>query len=119
MDDGILLKTTAPENGDVVQVLQLSAGTVDQMYLALRLAMASLLSSTGETLPILLDEAFSQYDELRIREAFQYLYEISREKQILFFTCRSREAELAREVFGEEYNRLELNCCGRSYGEGR
>ena len=97
-DDGLALKTVSPDTGDVKPVLVLSGGTVDLMYLALRLAMADLLAASGEKLPLIMDEVFSQYDDMRTRKAFEYIHGEYGDRQVILFTCKSREVEIAREV---------------------
>jgi uncharacterized protein YhaN len=107
-DDRLLLKVAAPEDGDVKNALELSGATADQMYFALRLAMTDLLTGGGEGLPLIMDEAFSQLDDNRTAIALKYLYNNYRDRQIILFTCKAREVELAREIFGDEMNFVEL-----------
>jgi len=107
-DDKLLLKAAAPEDGNVKNALELSGATADQMYLALRLAMTDLLTGVGESLPLIMDEAFSQFDDNRTALALKYLYNNYRDRQIILFTCKLREVELAREIFGGEMNFVEL-----------
>ncbi len=66
----------------------LSKGTVDQIYLALRLALVRVFSDTGESIPMLLDDPFSNYDDDRLRRAIELLQEVSKINQIVLFTCR-------------------------------
>ena len=73
---------------------QASRGTVEQAYFALRMAAADLLCAE-EDLPILLDEVFAMYDDQRLTQVLHWL---SRQKrQILLFTCHSREERLLAE----------------------
>lgn len=65
----------------------LSAGTCDQAYLSLRLALSSLMFENSESLPVLLDDALSQYDDNRAETALKYLKEYSENGQIIMFTC--------------------------------
>lgn len=65
----------------------LSAGTYDQAYLSLRLALSSLMFENSESLPVLLDDALSQYDDNRAETALKYLKEYSENGQIIMFTC--------------------------------
>ena len=74
--------------------LSLSVGTVDQVYLALRLAMCRLLLSEGEKSPVVLDDALANFDEKRALSALRLLKEIAAERQILLFTCHSRESKM-------------------------
>ena len=107
-DESLTLKTVAPETGDVVVSVELSGGTVDQMYLALRLSMAEMIAPLNEKLPLIMDEVFAQYDGERISETFKYLYELSGERQVILFTCKSREIELAREICGANIDIINL-----------
>ncbi len=65
----------------------LSSGTVDQAYLSLRLALSSLMFEGSENLPILLDDALTQYDDNRAKTALEYLKKYAENGQIIMFTC--------------------------------
>ena len=65
-----------------------SDGTVDQLYLALRLAVAEELTPNA---PIILDDALVRFDDTRMRAALNILREMAENKQIILFTCQSRE----------------------------
>lgn len=65
-----------------------SRGTCDQIYLSMRLALAQLVSSDGP-LPVFLDDALSQYDDTRAKNAIKALKSYSESSQVLFFTCHS------------------------------
>ena len=71
----------------------LSAGAADQLYLAVRLAICELVLPPEKAAPVVLDDAFAAFDDGRCRLALQWLREAARERQILLFTCHSREAE--------------------------
>ncbi|MCL2838393.1 MAG: AAA family ATPase [Oscillospiraceae bacterium] len=73
----------------------LSAGAFDQIYFALRMAVVELLC--GENKILFLDDTFTQYDDVRAKAAFDYILKISRECQVVMFTCQSRELFMARE----------------------
>ncbi len=77
----------------LVPIDQVSSGTMDQIYLALRLASASLLQKDGERLPLIFDDSFVNYDEGRLETALSYLAE-SYKSQMLVFTCHQREAAI-------------------------
>lgn len=70
---------------------QLSRGTMEQMYLALRLG-AGRCFTQEEPLPILLDEAFVSFDEKRLESTLQWL--AKQPEQIFLFTCQKREQEI-------------------------
>lgn len=69
----------------------LSAGTLDLMYLAVRLAVCELALPDGEPCPLIIDDALVNLDEKRTRQAMELLSEISRERQVIVFTCRKPE----------------------------
>ena len=64
----------------------LSAGTADQAYLSLRLALASLME-VGVSLPVLLDDPFIQYDDHRAKKALEFFNSFAKEHQVILFTC--------------------------------
>lgn len=68
-------------------VEHLSAGTKDQAYFSLRLAVCELLFKENGNMPIFLDDVFERYDDTRARRGIQFLKEYSRDRQIIFFTC--------------------------------
>ncbi len=70
-----------------------SEGTVDQLYLALRLAVASELMPGG---PLILDDALVRFDDTRLQRALELLQQEAQSRQILLFTCQSREKALIR-----------------------
>ena len=71
----------------------LSAGTTDQLYLAARLAICDLVLPSQNAAPIILDDALANFDNERCAAALRWLKEESRKRQILLFSCHSREAE--------------------------
>lgn len=90
--------------GDYVLLERLSAGTIDQVYFALRLAVADLLLGRDK-MPLLLDDSFALYDEGRVRAA---LTRIAGRSQILLFTCHKREEKLLKEL-GISYHLVDLS----------
>ena len=68
-----------------------SDGTVDQLYLALRLAVAEELTPEA---PLVLDDVFVRFDEDRLALAMEILKDASKEKQVILFTCQKRELNL-------------------------
>lgn len=92
-----------------VEPAQLSGGTADQLYLALRLALLDLVTAGQERLPLLLDDPFVQYDDRRAAAALAYLAEAARERQVVLMTCHRREVDLARRQIGAPVHLLELS----------
>lgn len=73
----------------------LSRGTEDQLYLAMRLAVAELITNESEKLPIFADDPLSQYDDNRTAKAMTFLKDYARDKQLVMFTCHSFIKEAA------------------------
>ncbi len=72
-----------------------SDGTADQLYLALRLAVAEALTPQA---PLILDDALVRFDDDRLTAALEILREQSKQRQVILFTCQERE----RKILGEE-----------------
>ena len=68
-----------------------SEGTVDQLYIALRLAVAEELVPEA---PLVLDDALVRFDDRRLKNALLLLEEVSASRQVILFTCQKREGEL-------------------------
>ncbi|MGL5434938.1 MAG: ATP-binding protein [Lachnospiraceae bacterium] len=77
----------------LVPLEQVSSGTMDQIYLALRLAAARLIQPEGEQMPLIFDDSFVLYDDERLRIAMKWLAN-AYENQIIIFTCHQREAQM-------------------------
>ena len=72
-----------------------SEGTVDQLYLALRLAVAEELTPDA---PLVLDDAMVRFDDNRLTTALHILSQMAENKQVILFTCQSREKKLQGEL---------------------
>lgn len=73
-----------------------SVGTIEQLYLSLRLAIGDIMFQ-GMTMPILLDDSFAYYDDERVKQTLKRIYE-DRKGQILIFSCHKREEIFLREL---------------------
>lgn len=83
------------EYGRTFRVEQLSGGTREQLFLALRFALVREFASRGIELPVIMDDLFVNFDEERTQAAADCLIEVAGEgQQILFFTCHQHLAEL-------------------------
>ncbi len=87
--DGIIVET---KNGNYIPVDYLSIGTIDQLYLSLRLGAENQI--TKEELPIMLDETFAYYDDERLENILNFLHTEYKNRQIIIFTCTNREKEI-------------------------
>ncbi len=108
VDENLIPRTTEPVTGDIVPVSMLSGGTVDQMYLALRIALVQTIEKKSEKLPLIMDEVLAQYDDTRSLETLRMLKELSKDRQIILFTCKTKELELAKYVCNSKINVIEL-----------
>ncbi|MDD2414109.1 MAG: AAA family ATPase [Eubacteriaceae bacterium] len=93
VDDALQVKVVNPENNDLLGIEQLSGGTIDQIYFALRFGVRDIVDR-NQTLPFILDDPFVQYDDQRKNAAIQFLYKSSEENQILLFTCSGDEKRM-------------------------
>lgn len=101
-ENGMIIEN---DRGEYIEAAKLSAGTIDQLYLALRLSMIDDLSK--EELPIILDETFAYFDNDRLKNALQYLNEELQNHQTIIFTCNNREKEIL-ENMKIKFNLIEL-----------
>ena len=74
----------------------LSAGTADQLYLAVRLAICEMILPPEQNPPLILDDALLTFDDARLSTTLNYLTRLGAQRQILLFTCQGREAALLR-----------------------
>ena len=79
----------------LVPLENVSSGTMDQVYLALRLAAAKLLQGSGSGFPLIFDDSFTQYDDERLKTALEWLASAYGD-QIIIFTCHRREPQMLR-----------------------
>ena len=100
VNDEILVEL---DNGQRISIEKLSTGTIEQIYLALRLSVIDEISN--ETLPIILDETFAYYDDERLKETLLLLNEIP--NQVIILTCTNREKIMLDEII-KNYNYIEL-----------
>ena len=91
--------------GDYISAERLSTGTVDQLYLSLRLSMIDEISD--ESMPIILDEAFAYYDETRLENILKFLSDELGNHQLIIFTCTNREKNILDKI-DVSYNLVEL-----------
>ena len=91
--EGLVVET---KNGEYISANLLSVGTIDQLYLSLRLSMLDEISK--EKMPIILDEAFAYFDDERLKNILLFLNEQTKEHQVILFTCSIREKEILNQL---------------------
>ncbi len=88
------------QDGRRVAVAGMSDGTVDQLYLALRIAAIEDYLDHAEPMPFIADDLFINFDDKRAAAGFQVLNELAKKTQVLFFTHHKHLLDVAREALG-------------------
>ena len=91
MRDDFSLQAGAGQEETLHDALWRSDGTMDQLYLALRLAVAEELTPNA---PLILDDALVRFDDQRMRAAVEILRELAQNRQVICFTCQGRENDV-------------------------
>lgn len=89
--------------GRKINMEQVSRGTVEQIYFALRMAAIEILHD--EEYPVILDDTFVYYDDARCEAAIKWLQ--ANKKQVIILTCQKREEEILRKN-GLVFNKVVL-----------
>ena len=90
LGEDFTLRAGAKQEDVLQSILWRSEGTVDQLYLALRLAVAEELTPNA---PLVLDDALVRFDDDRMKAALEILKAEANTKQVILFSCQSRERE--------------------------
>ncbi len=104
IDEKLNVKVGQKDN--FVLLDKLSAGTIEQLYFALRIAISDLIYGPG-AMPILLDDCFALYDDNRTRAVLEFLTK-KRQGQVLLFTCHGRE-KVILDGFQIKYHYIDLS----------
>ena len=88
-EDGIIVEI---ESGKYIPIEYLSIGTIDQLYLSLRLGSSKNMAK--EDLPIILDETFAYFDNERLTNILEFLHNEYKNRQIIILSCTNREKEI-------------------------
>ena len=97
LDANMEVRINTPKK--LLSLEQVSRGTMEQIYFSLRMAVGCMFCQ-DETMPIILDDAFVMYDDKRLKQTLRWLYQSGR--QVILFTCHSREQRIYEEVLQEE-----------------
>ena len=89
MGEDFSLRASAGQEDVQWDAIWRSDGTIDQLYLALRLAVAEELTPDA---PLVLDDALVRFDDTRMAAALDILRKMAESKQVICFTCQGREA---------------------------
>ena len=91
MGEDFSLRAAAGQEDVQCDAIWRSDGTIDQLYLALRLAVAEELTPEA---PLVLDDALVRFDDKRMAAALEILKKMAETKQVICFTCQNREANV-------------------------
>ena len=91
LGEDLSLNACAQEEDTLRPAQSRSDGTLDQLYLALRLAVAEELTPSA---PLVLDDALVRFDDDRLKVALEILKEAAQQKQVILFTCQERESKV-------------------------
>jgi uncharacterized protein YhaN len=97
-DDFQILVVERRADGRRLRVSQLSEGTTDQLYLALRLAALEQRLESSAAMPLVLDDALLTFDDERAASALKALAELGEKNQVLFFTHHQHLVDIASEA---------------------
>lgn len=102
VEKGLIIEKS---DGEYINCNRLSIGTIDQLYLSLRLSAMQQISE--ENMPIILDESFAYYDDERLTNVLDFINHNYKDNQLIIFTCSDREKQIM-EKLSIEYNLIEL-----------
>lgn len=102
-DYGMMVRDN--QSHELIDVQSLSNGCEDQLYFSLRIGLIDMLFNKNEIVPIILDESFVQYDNKRLEKVLNFLYDYSKHKQIILFTCQKREIDITN-----KFNNINVIC---------
>ncbi len=86
------------KTGGTKEPAQLSTGTREQLYLAIRLAYVLHYSAKSEPLPVIMDDVLVNFDDERARSTLAVIAEVARTAQVIFLTCHESRVRAAGEV---------------------
>jgi uncharacterized protein YhaN len=97
-DESVLVGIRASEERVLIEGM--SAGTRDQLYLALRLASLEKYMESSEPMPFIVDDILVDFDDDRSEAALVALSQLAKKTQVIMFTHHSRVVEQARKIGG-------------------
>ncbi|NBI05835.1 ATP-binding protein [Senegalia massiliensis] len=101
------LETKIVSKDDVlIDIENLSYGTIDQIYFSLRFGIIDIIKK-DKKIPLILDDCFIQYDDIRLDSILDFIYEQSKQRQVILFTCQTREQNILKNK-GYNFNYIEI-----------
>ncbi|WP_077367036.1 ATP-binding protein [Anaerosalibacter sp. Marseille-P3206] len=105
INENIDVSVVDPDSNILINIEDLSGGTIDQIYFATRFGITDII--LDDSTPLLLDDCFVQYDNKRLKNILKVLVKTSNSRQVILFTCHTREKELL-DMFNAEYEYIVL-----------
>ncbi len=96
IDEYFNMKFIDQNSENIKDIGNLSQGTMELLYIALRIATSN--EVFGEKELIIFDDAFNNFDDNRLKNTLHYLIELSKNRQIILFTCQNRESDIAEGI---------------------
>lgn len=107
IDEDMNITVISEEESDrKIELINLSGGTLDQLYLSLRISLSNILSG-NQSIPLILDDSFVQYDSKRLKKSLEMLNRESERRQVILFTCQEREVEFLKQM-NIKFNNIKL-----------
>lgn len=103
-DDEMNIFVEDNEYNQMISIEQLSAGTIEQIYFALRVSLISVINQKIN-IPLFLDDCFLEYDVERLERVLKEVSKLDR--QVVLLTCHQREQAIFDQL-GVNYNYIEL-----------
>ena len=91
--DSAALMIEAP-SGSRLGIQEMSRGTREQLYLAMRLGLIEEYEKRSEPLPIIMDDVFINFDDARGERVVEFLAGFARPRQVIVMTCHMRSLEI-------------------------
>lgn len=79
-------------------ILEMSRGTREQLYLAMRLGLIDEYEKRSEPMPVVMDDILANFDDDRVRLAIQALKSFSETRQIIVLTCHKNNLDLYQQA---------------------
>ena len=106
VDPSDLTVKVTEASGAVREARLLSQGTMEQIFLLLRIALAQVLSGGHETAPLILDDVTVQSDQERTIAIMGMLHELSADRQVVVFTQEQEVIDWARENLTDDRDKV-------------
>ena len=108
----LCVRMNAEGDREEVKLENLSSGTRDQLFLALRFAAIEHFIDQGQVMPLIADDLLINSDDERAKVIFGLFKDLSKKTQILFFTHHEHLIPIAKQVFGDDLSVQRLSSNG-------